>query len=181
MKSNYEVRAQKFLHQIFPLIEDVLCDPYCVEEAMEKFNAEHNRKVQVHYGEARIAIITSDYVIKFDYDYDTIEQIGGCENEIELYAQAVKDGFDYLFAKITKYNYKNHSFYIMPRIYGIGKYCNYYHSATYHMTMEEEEWCREHNLTDLHSNNYGFRKGKLCIVDYAYIEHDDDEEDEEEW
>ena len=35
------------------------------------------------------------------------------------------------------------------------------------MTDEENDWCDEHSLSDLHGNNYGFRNGKICIIDYA--------------
>lgn len=178
MKNDYETRAKKFLEKIFPFIENDIFDPYCVEDAIENFNDTYHRKVKVGYGEARIALITSDYVIKYDYNDDCVEEIGGCENEVELYAQAVADGFDYLFAKTMRYNYEGYSFYIMPRIDHIGEYRNFYHSAEYYMTIEERAWCVDHNLTDLHCNNYGFRKGKVCIVDYAYIEHDYVDEEE---
>ena len=177
MKNDYEVRAQRFIEKVFPFIEENIFDPYEVEDAIDEFNKKYNRKVFVRYGEARIALITSDYVIKFDYDDECIEEIGGCENEMKLYAQAVTDGFDYLFAKISRYNYRGYSFYIMPKINHVGEYRNYYRHADDFMTFAERVWCENHNLTDLHSNNYGFRKGKVCIVDYAYIDNDEWEEE----
>ena len=36
-----------------------------------------------------------------------------------------------------------------------------------YMSAEEKAWCNRHHLSDLHGNNYGFRKGHVCIVDYA--------------
>ena len=177
MKHDYEIRAQEFIKKVFPFIEDDLFNPNFIEDAIADFNDKCHRKVIVSYGEARIALITSDYVVKFDYDDDTIEEIGGCENEIELYAQAVEDGFDYLFAKISRYNYAGYSFYIMPRIYHIGECRRLFNYADEYMTDEEQKWCESHNLTDLHCNNYGFRKCKVCIVDYAYIEHEYEWED----
>lgn len=170
MKSDYEVRAKKFLEKVFPFIEEDIFDPFYVCDAIINFNKTYNRNVQVRFGESRIALITSDYVIKFDYDDEMIEEIGGCENEIQLYAQAVADGMDYLFAKINRYNYNGYSFYIMPRISHIGTHKSRYHQATDFMTTTEITWCNAHNLTDLHSNNYGFRNKKICIVDYAYID-----------
>ena len=178
MRNSYEVRAQKFIQKVFPSIEDIMNDPYEVEEVMQMFNHLNHRKVRVCFGDARIALITSDYVIKYTYDFECEEEIGGGDNEVELYAQAVKDGFEHLFAKVTRYNYKNISFYIMPRIEHIGEYRNLYHHADYYMADEEKDWCEEHHLTDLHCNNYGFRNGKVCIVDYAYIEHEYDYEEE---
>ena len=53
----------------------------------------------------------------------------------------------------------------MPRIRGISE-DNYYH-ADHFMTDAERDWCDRHDLSDLHCNNYGFRNGKVCIVDYA--------------
>lgn len=174
MKNSYEVRAQKFIQKIFPIIKDIMREPYEVEDVIKTFNNLHHRKIRVCYGDARIALLTSDYVVKFDYDYENVEEIGGCENEIELYAQAVEDGFDYLFAKIERYDYNGQSFYIMPRIDHIGEYRNLFHYADYYMTNKERCWCEDHNLTDLHCNNYGFRNGRICIVDYAYINSDSD-------
>ena len=154
-------------------------EPYAVKCAMDTFNKTYHRNILVRNGSARIAIITSDYVIKFDYDYENVEEIGGCEQEMELYKLAVEDGIDYLFAKTERYDYNGHSFYIMPRIYGIGKRrYKKYHPADYYMTSKEKEWCDSHKLVDLHSNNYGFRKGKICIVDYAFFQSDADWDDE---
>lgn len=172
MKNNYEVRAQKFIHKIFPIIKDIMNDPYEVEDAIDLFNVTHHRNIRVHYGDARIALLTSDYVVKYTYDPETEFEIGGGENEMELYAQAVRDGYAHLFAEIGRYNYKGISFYIMPRIKHIGEYRNLYKHADFFMTDDEANWCEEHHLTDLHCNNYGFRNGKVCIVDYAYIRDD---------
>ena len=163
MKS-YEERAKKFIQQVFPYIEDCE-DEYDTKECIYHFNVDFNRNVKVANGLSRIALITSDYVVKWDYDMDEINRIGGCEDEIYLYAEAEKDGFDYLFAKITRYEYNDRKFYIMPRIRGInGRSWNY---ARDYMTEEEKKWCNKYNLTDLHSNNYGFRSGHVCIIDYA--------------
>ena len=66
----------------------------------------------------------------------------------------------------------------MPRISGIGRYGKQYRHAECFMTHKELAWCHEHRLTDLHWNNYGFRNGQVCIVDYAYIEPEYDYEEE---
>ena len=179
MQSSYEERARAFIHQIFPFIVDRIFDIYWVQKAVADFNIKYHRNVKVCYGDARIALITSDYVIKYDYDNEIIEDIGGCEQERELYEQAVQDGFDYLFAKTTRYDYNCISFYIMPRINGVGKYGKQYRHADSFMTTEELAWCDDHKLVDLHWQNYGFRNGKVCIIDYAYIEHNNDYDDEE--
>lgn len=161
---SYIERAQNFIKQIFPYLDDEWTDPYDVSCNVDIFNEEHNRKVIMRHGIARIALISSDYVVKFDFDASECACVGGCEAEVEFYAEAVKDGFAYLFVEITPYHYKGHNFYIMPRIHGIKESWN---SADYFMTYEENEWCEKHHLSDLHCNNYGFRNGKVCIIDYA--------------
>lgn len=161
---SYIERAQDFIKEIFPYIGE-WNDPWNIGYDIDDFNKKCNRKVIMRHGIARIAFITSDYVVKYDFDKDEVEAVGGCENEVELYTKAVKDGFGYLFAEITHYHYNGHDFYIMPRIHGIGKNSWFYADAF--MTPEENAWCERHHLTDLHYKNYGFRKNRICIVDYA--------------
>ena len=162
---SYEERAKDFIKEVFPYIDGCV-NPHDARENIYDYNKEHGRKVRVSNGIARIALITSDYVVKFDYDPSEVENVGGGEAEVSLYAQAERDGFAYLFAKVTRYVYRGRRFYIMPLIRGISENnCWYY--ADYFMTDEERKWCDNHNLTDLHCNNYGFRKGHVCIVDYA--------------
>ena len=161
---NYVERAKDFVKEIFPFIGE-WNDPYYVIDDVNEFNERHHRNVIMRHGIARIALITSDYVVKYDFDAEEVEQVGGGENEIELYAQAERDGFAYLFAKVTPFDYNGHRFYIMPRIRGING--DSWNHADYYMTEEENAWCDKHHLSDLHCNNYGFRNGKVCIVDYA--------------
>ena len=160
---SYEERAKDFIKEVFPFIQDFE-SPFTTRANIRTFNARFTRNVKVACGCARIALITSDYVVKYDYDPSEVECIGGCDNELELFYYAKREGFDYLFAEITAYNYKDRNFYIMPRIRGIGS-SEYY--AEHYMTNAEKDFCRRYRVTDLHSHNYGFRKGKVCIVDYA--------------
>ena len=162
---SYEERAKDFIAEVFPFIKDHY-HPWDVEEPIYQFNHSHSRNVEVYHGCARVALVTSDYVIKWDYDNDEVDEIGGCENEIELYSLAEKDGFAYLFAKISRYRYGDRNFYIMPRIKGIGQGGGY---AEKWMTPQEYKWCKDHCLVDLHSNNYGFRNKHVCIVDYGFV------------
>ena len=161
---NYEERAKDFIAQIFPFIADKY-DPYTIADIVAEFNHQFNRHVEMKHGIARIALITSDYVVKFDFDDDEVDSVGGCENEIAVYAEAERDGFAYLFAKTTRYEYKNRFFYIMPRINGVGS--KLYHYAEDYLDPKEQEWCDAHNISDLHCNNYGFRNGHICLIDYA--------------
>lgn len=165
---NYVERAKDFIKEVFPYIQDDMEYPWILQNKIRQYNADHTRNVKVMSGCARVALLTSDYVVKFDYDEDEVQCIGGSQNEVYLYEIAKREGFDYLFAEITHVVWMNHDFYIMPRIYGInddnGRGWQY-------MTYEEREWCKEHSLTDLHCGNYGFRNGHICIVDYGYQEN----------
>ena len=160
---SYIERAKDFIVEVFPYILEVF-NPWDIEEEINKYNATFNRKVRVQNGLSRIALVTSDYVVKFDYDPDEIDSIGGCQNEVALYYDAKQEGFEYLLAEITPFSFHDREFYIMPRIYGIGS-GHYY--AEHYMNPAEQSFCRRHRITDLHSNNYGFRHGHVCLIDYA--------------
>ena len=159
----YEERAKDFIKEVFPCIESM--NVWTIRDEIQIYNRANSRKVKVSNGCARIALITSDYVVKFDYDKEEVESIGGCENEIKLYAVAEAEGFAYMFAKITRYEYKGRKFYIMPRVRGIDPDGYWY--ADHYMSDEERDFCDRHYITDLHCNNFGFRNGRVCIVDYA--------------
>lgn len=161
---SYVERAQDFVKQVFPYLMKANFQRWATKQIIEEFNYIYHRKVLFRSGIARFALITSDYVVKYTYDKEEASEVGGGEEEIALYEQAEKDGFAYLFAKVTRFVYNDHVFYIMPRIYGISEGNGY---AEYRMTREERAWCDSHRLSDLHCNNYGFRNGHICIVDYA--------------
>ena len=161
---NYEERAKDFVKMLFPLIDD--CESvWEFRNAVQMFNRIYGRKVKCNNGIARVAFITSDYVVKMDYDKDEVESVGGGDNEIALYEIAEREGFAHLFAKVTLFEYEDRRFYIMPRIRGISDH-NYNYAETY-MTDEERQFCKKHHLSDLHCNNYGFRNGHVCLFDYA--------------
>lgn len=164
MKNDYITRARKFV----PIINDILNNAdnnkMKIQNYIEEYNIAYKRKVIFSWGIARYAFITSDYVIKVEYDTESIDTYGGCEDEMRLYGEAKLDNMEYLFAEITRYTYHGTNYYIMPRIKGIGKtYCNAYE----YMNDKEFDWCHKHNISDLHMYNYGQKKNQICIVDYA--------------
>lgn len=169
---SYVERATDFIKEVFPYIEDKMYCPWDLRKSIRQYNADHTRNVKVKSGCARIALLTSDYVVKFDYDEDEVRYIGGCQNEVRLYAIAEAEGYEYLFAKISHVNYQNHDFYIMPRINGINDNNG---RGWQYMTDDERDWCERHTLSDLHCGNYGFRNGHICIVDYALQESEIEE------
>lgn len=165
MRSSYEVRAQKFIRMLDAyLIGCVDAEDY--EDASYSFMINHpNRKIRFDHGMTRVAFITSDYVVKIDYDEDNVSLFGGCEDEVRFYEVAEREGMAHLFAKISRYDYNGHTYYIMPKITGINE--NRWEEAWYYMTREECEWCSNHNLGDLHCKNYGLVNGKVRIIDYG--------------
>ena len=89
MKSNYIVRAIKFLNKIVPYL-----DKYnSVYTAVAVFNSENRRAVKVEMGAVRYALLTSDYVVKWDYDADNACIFGGCKEEYEIWKEVKKNCF----------------------------------------------------------------------------------------
>ena len=165
MRNTYEVRAERFIHQLYDYICD--CGNYReIENAISRFNYMNRRNVIFRHGLTRIAFITSDYVIKMDFGSGyNMTQFGGCENECRIYEEAVAEGYEYLFAKPTMVEYEGHNFYIMPRIRNIGRYD---YDVSEYLTEEENDWVEE-RVFDLHYRNYGWKDGHPVIFDYAAI------------
>ena len=166
MKTNYEVRATKFAKVLAELFED--CTTFSdFTNAIRHYNETHSRPLHWSNGVSRIAIIRSDYVIKFDYqtenDYWSDGRAGNCESEARLYKLAVSAGMEHLLAKTTVLHMNGLIFSIMPRISGIDSNRNWARYCT------EEEFCWLYdNINDLHSGNVGYRHGKVCVIDYAW-------------
>ena len=164
MKTDYITRAKKFIKDIYPYIMNIRTSPFQYIRAIETFNAIHSRKVEVAHGVSRIALITSDYVVKIEYNEEEVTRVGGCESEMAFYEFAQSQGFEYLFAKITLFEYNGRKFYIMPRVQGIGRFeYSYAEDVT---TGTESSFLRSY-LYDLHDENYGWYNGHVVIIDYA--------------
>lgn len=166
--NNYVVRAMKTLN----VLEEYIADADTLRKVwngVSLFNHRYHRAIDVKNGATRIALITSDYVIKFDredldmWDDNALDTFGGCEQELDFYKYANQKGFGYLFAPITRVSMKSRNYYIMPRIRYIGKGDS---DVTWWLDGKELDFVEEH-LFDLHEKNYGFVKGRPCIIDYA--------------
>lgn len=168
MKSDYRMRASRFIKSVMPYIENVLFDVCEVEERIAEYNRDHNRKVEVMYGSARIALITSDYVVKWDYDEDCVCDIGGCEDEYNAYLYAKSKGYDYLLAETSLVVIYGQVFSIMPRIRNIGP-THHKGEINHYLTGDELKWVYEFDR-DIHHYNWGIRNGKACLIDYAMTE-----------
>lgn len=164
MKSSYVDRAQKFVQEMAEYVSNWKNLSH-IGYGLSQYAYDHpRRKVNMYNGLSRVAIITSDYVIKVDYTND--DTFGTCETEYNVYQTAKQDNMESLFAAVDKYEYNGICFYIMPRIHGVG---TKWQDADCYMTEEEIKWCAKHYLWDLHYQNYGFRNGHVCLIDYACI------------
>lgn len=176
MKTSYIERAKKFLGQIYPYIEQYLNDLNYLEHQVNIFNKKFHRKVSMMEGSARVALITSDYVIKWVYDDDAENDVGGNKSELQMYEKAKNAGYEHLLVEPTKITIKNNDFLIMPKIYYIG-YKDYKGNVKDdiedYTSAEEYSWISS-NIYDLHNYNWGFDKEhNPIIIDYgmnAYYE-----------
>ena len=162
MKNDYRVRAEKFAHVLVKLFADCryLED---FEYAVRQYNNTHRHcSMKIAHGISRIAIIRSDYVIKFHRRADFDGWAGDNTSERRMYEKAVDDGYDYLLAETNLVNIDGVQVAIMPRIYGIGSTYDYED----YLTWDELEWV-ENNIGDIHSKNFGIRNNNICFVDYA--------------
>lgn len=164
---SYIERAQSFVEDIFGYIEESLeYENFGVNftSAIERYCEEKHRLVSIESGMSRTVLITSDYVIKIDRNVNSF--CGDSEDEVRAYQFACDNGFDHLFAEITRFKYGGYNFYIMPRVSGINPYRDDEEMYSY-LTEEEADFVDEY-FSDLHSGNFGITKGKIIITDYAW-------------
>ena len=168
IKTDYEVRAKAFIKEFAPYLKGIRVtrsNSYRIYDAVRRFNVDKKRNVKVASGASRIALITSDYVVKLDFG---TTWAGNSKTEMLGYQQAQKDGYEYLLAKISLYKCCNRSFFIMPR-------ARVAETLTWRgqkrlwdkLTEDERSYIRD-NFEDLHENNWGSLNGKLILIDYAW-------------
>lgn len=168
MKNDYVVRAQKFLERFisfFPT-ESGRARKYrgSVKVALDKFKEKYpHQNILFCHGAVRYALITSDYVIKWDYDANAANEYGGCAKESKIWNKVKNSSYAYLFAPITRIKVSGHYWYVMPRIHGR----NYHRIAFTFLTPEERDFLNDNHIHDLHAGNYRIVKKKVKIFDYA--------------
>lgn len=162
MKNSYIDRARKFITEIYPLIDDRTSWGN-VNSAVRKFNNIKHRNVSFFHGAVRFALLTSDYVIKWDWSSKARLEYGGCDKELKRWREYEKTPYSYMFAPITKIRVCGRMWYVMPRIRGESPI----HMARYYMTSDEKDFCFVNGIVDLHCGNFVLKKGKPIIFDYA--------------
>lgn len=169
MKTNYEARAKKFAKVLAKRFEG--CVTYGdFMNAIQEYDDTHVIPLNYTHGVSRIVILRADYVIKFDYQNENSfwadGRAGNCESEGRLYKFAVSEGMEHLLAKTTVLHMNGLTLSIMPRIPKVGSDDRWWGD---YCTAEECNWlCR--NVGDIHEYNVGYRHGKTCVIDYAWIE-----------
>lgn len=165
MKSNYITRAIKFINQFAPYMEKF----HDVYTAVCAFNSEHRRAVRVGRGAVRYALLTSDYVIKWNHDEEMVHNFGGCEEEFDLWNKVKDSDYADLFAEITPVSVLGKTYYIMPRI---EKLAIKLKNDDIYEWISDDAWsyiCDELCLHDLHNENWGLLNGSPVIIDYACV------------
>jgi hypothetical protein len=163
---SYEERALKLAYKLVKLFEDCwYIDDF--KQAAKWYNKTHKRGLHYSYGVSRFVVLCADYVIKFDIIPEgcfSDGHAGNCSWEKTMYDMAVEEGYEYLLAKPSIYIVDGRLISIMPRISNVNncrrtwwKYC----------TEDEQRWIFTH-FEDLHPGNVGYRKGKVCLIDYAF-------------
>ncbi len=161
MKSSYKVRAIRFLDQILPYIQDNLNSLCIIKKKVREYNARHHRNVIVRNGACRIVLLTSDYVIKWDYS-DKVKTFGGNVEELEMYEVAKEEGYAYLLAEPTAQIRNNVTFVIMPR-FKMSTHDIEFYSL---FSSDEYDWLCDH-IYDMHDENFVVVDGAPIIIDYA--------------
>lgn len=168
IKNDYEVRAKEFIKEFAPYLKGIRIakyNSYKIHDAVRRFNSDKKRNVKVASGASRIALITSDYVVKLDFG---TTWAGNSKTEMLGYQQAQKDGYEYLLAKISLYKYRNRSFFIMPRA-RVAETLTFkgQRRLWFKLTEDERKYIRD-NFEDLHDNNWGSLNGRPVLIDYAW-------------
>ena len=135
-----------------------------VERAVSKYDrATWTNNLRVEFGSSRIVIIGSNFVVKWNYCDSAIVNIGGCEEELNMYYYACRCGKDYLFAEMSCIYINGLFLYVMPFVSCVGQQKGWMEQ---YLDEEDYKWLVE-KVRDLHSANWGVVDGQCVIIDYA--------------
>lgn len=159
--SSYLVNARRFIHEIAPFL--VSCrSAHDYDNAIHYYNRSSKNRIKCKWGQTRVVLIGTDFVVKIDYGHRA-RYYGGCEDELMVYKRAVRAGYGEMFARISPCYYHGKMFYIMPFVHDIGTACD---DAWAYVDEDLQDWFID-NVEDLHYNNFGFEDGHIVLVDYA--------------
>lgn len=157
----YQMRAYRYLQTMFGFVHD-WTNFYSLQEALRETYFCIGEEATLENGSSRRVIVGEDFVIKWDYDDEAVEEIGGCEDEFRKYKISLSSGYAYLLAPIFRLYYRGRFFFVMPRADGVGSGEDIFA----YLSDEEADWLMAH-VGDLHSWNWGMLNGKPIVIDYA--------------
>ena len=157
------------------------CPDYHCEDIFVRWLSKYNTKNRTHYkwtcGCSRFVVMGVFWVLKWNVaSYPDIDFMGNCDTETEIYEQAKKDGFEYLFARGEKITISYQNFYFYPRIPNVGYRAHHDKELVDYCTEEEYDYISE-RISDLHDENWGIQNGHAIIIDYACLQGSSDEEE----
>ena len=159
--ATYMEDAVKALDSLYPYIKDCR-EPWSLEDNIKWYNAVFHTQYKVKSGAARMAIIGDTFVIKVDYAHENVRDIGGCLREYNFYNR-VKDTIGgNVLCPISRVKKPRRYYYIMPCASDVGSYRSRVIPRVY------RDWLEKNHVQDLHSNNLGFYKGHVVVIDYAF-------------
>lgn len=158
---NYQMRAYHFLKVMFGFVKN-WSDFHDLGYAAKETFLRTGEETHIENGSVRMAIVGEDFVIKWDYDDEAAEEIGGCEDEFRKYRVSLSSGYAYLLAPIYRLYYRGRYFFVMPRAYDVGSGRDIFEL----LDDDESEWLMR-NVGDLHSWNWGLIDGNPVVIDYA--------------
>lgn len=165
MKETYRMHAYHYITSLYNFVTNWF-DTDNINDAVDKVFWHTGKQAKVEHGSARIAVIGSDFVIKWDYNEDSTKEIGGCEDEFRIYKWSLSTGFSHLLAPCYRIIYRKRYFYIMPFIHNIGLAEHGWKDVRDFCSKQEGDWLFN-NIGDLHSWNWGIEDNKIVVIDYA--------------
>lgn len=163
-KSSYIQRAKKFATLLAQELEALGYDSHdesryrlsCIfEDAVVNINVRKGWNARpIIDGSTRNVVLCSDYCIKID----KVERsyFGTSKDEYDFFLSHKDDAYGQFLCPISKVVIHGYTFYIMPRVKGVG----------YTYISRFPQFIRE-DMRDLHSMNVGVFHRQPIIIDYA--------------
>lgn len=159
----YKDNAREFLKEFVPILEKTMGFGSAVRAY--NYGKIKAHQVSMNCGATRVAILGSDFVVKFDYgDRFNIREFGGCATEYRFYRSTLAHDKSYLpcLMEMSKIKVYNHYYYIMPKATRVGN------TSYRRFSAEERRWLNN-RVWDLHKGNLGVFNGRAVVIDYACV------------
>ena len=163
-KSSYIQRAEKFAVLLAQELEALGYDPHgksryrlsrIFEDAIVNINVRKGWNARsIIDGSTRNVVLCSDYCIKIDKVQRSC--FGTSKDEYDFFLHHKNDSYGQFLCPISKVVINDYTFYIMPRVRGVG----YTSAKRFPLFIRED-------MRDLHNMNIGVFHRQPIIIDYA--------------